>query len=108
MVEKMYSPHGARAWFKAKGRDPIFAAGKHVPLGPVDGPAEGLPLIPEIGEPDGGGPIGPDAPVSLLQADDAAGQANGSARLLLCRESATGSTRRHTGMSVPPTRSETR
>src|SRR5437867_11635243 len=34
IVEKMFSTHSTSQWFKEKGRHPIFAAGKHVPLGP--------------------------------------------------------------------------
>ena len=32
IVEKMFSTHSTAQWFKEKGRHPIFAAGKHVPL----------------------------------------------------------------------------
>jgi len=34
IVEKMFSTHSTAQWFKEKGRHPIFAAGKDVPLGP--------------------------------------------------------------------------
>jgi uncharacterized radical SAM superfamily Fe-S cluster-containing enzyme len=34
IVEKMFSTHSTAQWFKEKGRHPIYAAGKHVPLGP--------------------------------------------------------------------------
>jgi len=34
IVEKMFSTHSTSQWVKEKGRHPIFAAGKHVPLGP--------------------------------------------------------------------------
>jgi hypothetical protein len=34
IVEKMFSTHSTGQWFKEKGRHPIYAAGKHVPLGP--------------------------------------------------------------------------
>jgi tetraether lipid synthase len=36
VVEKMFSTHSTAQWFKEKGRHPIFAAGKHVPLGPAE------------------------------------------------------------------------
>jgi len=37
IVEKMFSTHSTAQWFKEKGRHPIFAAGKEVPLGaPVE------------------------------------------------------------------------
>jgi uncharacterized radical SAM superfamily Fe-S cluster-containing enzyme len=40
IVEKMFSTHSTAQWFKEKGRHPIFAAGKHVPLqGDGEGPA---------------------------------------------------------------------
>jgi hypothetical protein len=32
IVEKMFSTHSTAQWFKEKGRHPIFAAGKSVPL----------------------------------------------------------------------------
>ncbi len=34
IVEKMFSTHTTAQWFKEKGRHPIYAAGKKVPLGP--------------------------------------------------------------------------
>jgi uncharacterized radical SAM superfamily Fe-S cluster-containing enzyme len=34
IVEKMFSTHSTAQWFKEKGRHPIYAAGKSVPLGP--------------------------------------------------------------------------
>ncbi len=36
IVEKMFSTHSTAQWFQEKGRHPIFAAGKHVPLGPSE------------------------------------------------------------------------
>jgi hypothetical protein len=44
IVEKMFSTHSTSQWFKEKGRHPIFAAGKHVPLGPTGDTA--LPVMP--------------------------------------------------------------
>jgi len=35
IVEKMFSTHSTAQWFKEKGRHPIYAAGKQVPLGPA-------------------------------------------------------------------------
>jgi hypothetical protein len=37
IVEKMFSTHSTAQWFKEKGRHPIYAAGKDVPLGPSAG-----------------------------------------------------------------------
>jgi len=34
IVEKMFSTHSTAQWFKEKGRHPIYAAGKNVPLAP--------------------------------------------------------------------------
>jgi uncharacterized radical SAM superfamily Fe-S cluster-containing enzyme len=36
IVEKMFSTHSTAHWFKEKGRHPIFAAGRNVPLGPPE------------------------------------------------------------------------
>jgi hypothetical protein len=36
IVEKC--DHSTSQWFQEKGRHPIFAAGKHVPLGPSEAP----------------------------------------------------------------------
>jgi hypothetical protein len=38
IVEKMFSTHSTSQWFQEKGRHPIFAAGKDVPLGPSEAP----------------------------------------------------------------------
>jgi uncharacterized radical SAM superfamily Fe-S cluster-containing enzyme len=38
IVEKMFSTHSTAQWFKEKGRHPIYAAGKHVPLEGVEAP----------------------------------------------------------------------
>ncbi len=54
IVEKMFSTHSTAQWFKEKGRHPIYAAGKQVPLGP--GPAEAEPGLPL---PAGGAAAGP-------------------------------------------------
>src|SRR5262245_17252402 len=40
IVEKMFSTHSTAQWFKEKGRHPIYAAGKSVPL---DGPERPIP-----------------------------------------------------------------
>ncbi len=42
IVEKMFSTHSTAQWFKEKGRHPIYAAGKDVPLGPEP---EASPLL---------------------------------------------------------------
>ncbi|MFQ5877507.1 MAG: radical SAM protein [Acidobacteriota bacterium] len=50
IVEKMFSTHTTAQWFREKGRHPIYAAGKEVPLGapaePV--PAEARPAAPPV------------------------------------------------------------
>jgi uncharacterized radical SAM superfamily Fe-S cluster-containing enzyme len=38
IVEKMFSTHSTAQWFKEKGRHPIYAAGKHVPLDAAPAP----------------------------------------------------------------------
>jgi len=48
IVEKMFSTHSTAQWFKDKGRHPIYAAGKHVPLGPEEGAAM---MAPTAGAP---------------------------------------------------------
>jgi len=48
IVEKMFSTHSTSQWFKEKGRHPIFAAGKHVPLGPASEDGQPVPVISEI------------------------------------------------------------
>ena len=45
IVEKMFSSHSTSQWFKEKGRHPIYAAGKHVPLGPEQEAAEVMPPL---------------------------------------------------------------
>jgi hypothetical protein len=44
IVEKVFSTHSTAEWFKERGRHPIFAAGKEVPLEPAAGAA--TPPIP--------------------------------------------------------------
>jgi hypothetical protein len=44
----MFSTHSTAQWFKEKGRHPIFAAGKNVPLGPTDETPRPLPVVSEI------------------------------------------------------------
>ena len=39
IVEKMFSTHSTAQWFKEKGRHPVYAAGKNVPLEPQQVPA---------------------------------------------------------------------
>jgi len=48
IVEKMFSTHSTAQWFKEKGRHPIFAAGKDVPLGPSDERAAKVASVSEI------------------------------------------------------------
>jgi hypothetical protein len=38
IVEKMFSTHSTAQWFKEKGRHPIYAAGKNVPLDGASAP----------------------------------------------------------------------
>ena len=45
IVEKMFSSHSTAQWFKEKGRHPIYAAGKHVPLGPEQETAAAMPPL---------------------------------------------------------------
>ena len=45
IVEKMFSSHSTSQWFKEKGRHPIYAAGKHVPLGPEQETAAAMPPL---------------------------------------------------------------
>ena len=45
IVEKMFSTHSTAQWFKEKGRHPIFAAGKSVPM--ASGSPQSAP-IPEV------------------------------------------------------------
>ncbi|HEU4403310.1 MAG TPA: radical SAM protein [Candidatus Polarisedimenticolia bacterium] len=45
IVEKMFSTHTTAQWFKEKGRHPIYAAGKPVPLGPE---ADELPKLSNL------------------------------------------------------------
>src|SRR2546425_13093664 len=63
IVEKMFSTHSPAQWFKEKGRHPIFAAGKHVPLGPsaesaqpamsgIDAPGRSAPMTIGAAAPD--------------------------------------------------------
>src|SRR2546425_10096871 len=51
IVEKMFSTHSTSQWFKEKGRHPIFAAGKNVPLGPSDEMAAQVATVSEIRAP---------------------------------------------------------
>ena len=45
IVEKMFSTHTTAQWFKEKGRHPIYAAGKQVPLGaPGESPVTTAPI----------------------------------------------------------------
>jgi uncharacterized radical SAM superfamily Fe-S cluster-containing enzyme len=48
IVEKMFSTHSTAQWFKERGRHPIFAAGKEVPLGPEPVTAAPQPLAAPI------------------------------------------------------------
>jgi len=56
IVEKMFSTHSTAEWFKEKGRHPIFAAGKEVPLesavvpaaAPIPAAAIGRPSSQEV------------------------------------------------------------
>jgi hypothetical protein len=50
IVEKMFSTHSTAQWFKEKGRHPIYAAGKHVPLGPAERVTESLAPIPSASD----------------------------------------------------------
>ncbi len=56
IVEKMFSTHSTAQWFKEKGRHPIYAAGKPVPLGPAaseappaPSPAVSAPVLADAG-----------------------------------------------------------
>jgi uncharacterized radical SAM superfamily Fe-S cluster-containing enzyme len=55
IVEKMFSTHSTAQWFKEKGRHPIYAAGKHVPLeetaAPIPAAAIARPAAPVPGLP---------------------------------------------------------
>jgi len=55
IVEKMFSTHSTAQWFKEKGRHPIFAAGRHVPLGPSSDTAR--PVSAETHAPDRSAPV---------------------------------------------------
>ncbi len=48
IVEKMFSTHSTAQWFKEKGRHPIYAAGRPVPLGPQEMPADSKVSIPVL------------------------------------------------------------
>jgi tetraether lipid synthase len=55
IVEKVFSTHSTAEWFKEKGRHPIYAAGKEVPLGspgteaaPIPVAAIARPAAPEV------------------------------------------------------------
>jgi hypothetical protein len=48
IVEKMFSTHSTAQWFKEKGRHPIFAAGKSVPLADQAVAAVPAPAAPAI------------------------------------------------------------
>src|SRR3989441_9987947 len=66
IVEKMFSTHSTAQWFKEKGRHPIFAAGKHVPLGPSGETAQSV--ISEILPPGRSAPMTVGAPAPDLLA----------------------------------------
>jgi uncharacterized radical SAM superfamily Fe-S cluster-containing enzyme len=51
IVEKMFSTHSTAEWFQEKGRHPIYAAGKQVPLGPAEQPAPAPAPQPEVEAP---------------------------------------------------------
>ena len=56
IVEKMFSTHSTAQWFKEKGRHPIYAAGRPVPLGPAsteEAPTVSLPVLAAAGQPAG-------------------------------------------------------
>jgi hypothetical protein len=81
IVEKMFSTHSTAQWFKEKGRHPIFAAGKHVPLqeggdGPAAEPgtvAAGTPIpLSAIGKP-GQDPVAVMAAVAATGAEAGCG-----------------------------------
>ncbi|MEK7282514.1 MAG: hypothetical protein AAB249_01775, partial [Acidobacteriota bacterium] len=57
IVEKMFSSHSTAQWFKEMGRHPIYAAGKHVPLGPAAETAVALPVVSEIQVPGRSAPV---------------------------------------------------
>jgi hypothetical protein len=52
IVEKMFSTHSTAQWFKEKGRHPIYAAGKSVPLDgnerPIPASAIALPVREDV------------------------------------------------------------
>jgi hypothetical protein len=71
IVEKMFSTHSTAQWFKEKGRHPIYAAGKQVPLGPREAPAERPAPVPVAREAAPGRPetpAGAPAPAAVAAA----------------------------------------
>ena len=75
IVEKMFSSHSTAQWFKEMGRHPIYAAGRHVPLGPAEETAAPLAAIPEIQVPGRSAPGAVGGAPAALHA--AAGEAAG-------------------------------
>src|SRR3989441_11481535 len=66
IVEKMFSTHSTSQWFKEKGRHPIFAAGKNVPLGPSAEAGLPAPRVSEIHVPERTSPVSVgDVPAAL-------------------------------------------
>jgi tetraether lipid synthase len=76
IVEKMFSTHSTAQWFKEKGRHPIYAAGKQVPLGPSPVEAEPGRAVPvgvdALGTPAFVGPAGGEEPAMAAGARSAA------------------------------------
>ncbi|HEV8699731.1 MAG TPA: radical SAM protein [Candidatus Polarisedimenticolia bacterium] len=79
IVEKMFSSHSTAQWFKEKGRHPIFAAGKHVPLGPGPETEAAIPVVSEIQAPGRSAPVsvGPAPAVLHAASGEAAGCGTG-------------------------------
>jgi len=69
IVEKMFSTHSTAQWFKEKGRHPIFAAGKDVPLGPSAETAQ--TMISDIHVPGRNAPMTVGSPAPDLLASSA-------------------------------------
>ena len=67
VVEKMFSTHSTAQWFKEKGRHPIYAAGKSVPL-QGDLPAAPAPVRIEVPAPVAAGDPGRTAEAPALAA----------------------------------------
>jgi len=75
IVEKMFSTHSTAQWFKEKGRHPIFAAGKHVPLGPSTDSPQPLPVVSEIHVQGRETPVVPGVSPAALQGSSSEGTA---------------------------------